>query len=350
MAMVVRPLFFAALTVALLASPAHADLSEWWRTCTGESDVDWQVQIESCTRIIESGQEEQSKLAIAFLFRGFAWQNTGDLRTAISDYTAAIRLDPDLGPAYFHRGQAWLSEGELDRAIADYTELIRIYPDDAEYYRDRALMWKDKGDYARAVADLTDAIRCDPSLPSAYFLRGNLLVVMGELDRAVANYSELIANDPDEDDGFGYRGYVHFYRSDFPASATDLNKAIELRPFSANNEERAPLRYLARARAGQDGTAELAAQVARWKEINADRDLPRVFDLFLGRITPEAALKDVGSPRAYCRTHFFVGQWHLIRGNRNEARQRLQVAASERCNSFEPHHPAAVFELRRMGP
>jgi lipoprotein NlpI len=212
----------------------------------------------------------------------------------------------------------------------------------------RALAWRVVDNLQRAITDLTEAIALNPSYDSAYGWRGRLLVDIGEYDRAVANDTEALKVFPDNDGYFGSRGYAHFYRADFPASAADLYSAIELTPYSTHNQDRAPMLYLARARAGQDGTADLEAQVDRWKRINAQ--VPLVVDLYLGRSSPDVMFKAVDSLRTQCETNFYVGQWHLIRNNRDEARRLLQVASSKNCGGFHPTYPGAVADLKRMGP
>jgi tetratricopeptide (TPR) repeat protein len=211
----------------------------------------------------------------------------------------------------------------------------------------RALAWRVVGNLQRAITDLTEAIALNPRYDSAYGWRGRLLVDIGEYDRAVANDTEALKVFPDNDGYIGSRGYAHFYRADFPASAADLYRAIQLIPYSTLNDDRAPMLYLARARAGQDGTADLEAQVDRWKSIN--RQIPLVVDLYLGRSSPEAMFKAVDSLRTQCETNFHVGQWHLIRNNRDEARRLLQLASSKSCDGFHPTYPGAVAELKRMG-
>lgn len=213
----------------------------------------------------------------------------------------------------------------------------------------RALAWRVLDDLRRAIADLTGAIRLNPRYASAYGWRGRLLVETGEYDRAVASDTEALEVFPDDDGYLGTRGFAHYYRADFPASAADLHRAIELIPFSIHNDDRAPMLYLARARAGQDGTADLEAQVERLKRINAK--IPLRFDLYLGRSSPAAVLEaGKESLRGLCESNFYVGQWHVLRNNRDEARRLLQVAASKRCEGFHPTHPGAVSELNRMAP
>jgi lipoprotein NlpI len=175
------------------------------------------------------------------------------------------------------------------------------------------------------------------------------LVDTGDYDGAIANDTDAIKVFPDEDILFGTRGYAHFYRGDFPASAGDLRRAIQLTRISRHNEDRAPMLYLALTRARQDGTADLQAQVDRWKEFNIKS--PPIFDLYLGRSSPEAVLEAAKKTlRAQCETDFYVGEWRLIRNNRDEARRRLQLASTKMCEGFRPTYPGAVAELKRMVP
>ena len=103
-------------------------------------------------------------------------------------------------------------------------------------------------------------------------------------------------------------------------------------------------RYLARQRAGEDGTAELASQVAKWK----DKD--SAVELFLGRSSPEATVKAIFTPDQRCETGFYLGQWHLIRGERDAARPYFQQAIATACRRSSPHRIAAGIELKRIGP
>ena len=69
------------------------------------------------------------------------WGNTkyylGDYKGAITDYTQAIRLNPDYADAYYNRGNAKSKLGQHFAAIADYDIAIRLNPDDAGAYYNR---------------------------------------------------------------------------------------------------------------------------------------------------------------------------------------------------------------------
>jgi formylglycine-generating enzyme required for sulfatase activity len=383
--MPVRILFCGAIAAALLATPASAELSTLWSTCTGRPDVDWKRQIESCTSIIESKQETPERLAVAYNNRGVAqmeltaggtvlpddramadfgeaiklnpkyadayynrgrlWHVNAVYGNAIDLYTFAIGLDPKHVGAYRHRGLAWLITGQTDRAIADFNEAIRLDSKDAGVYRDRGYARLVKEDVDGAIADFSEAIRLDPKLVNAYTGRGEAWLARDEFDRAVADYAEAIQLDPSNVNHHVERGYANFLRADFSAAAADLHRALNLNPYDYREQDLILFRYLARSRAGQEARAELEA--ARTFDVWLGKT---TFDLYLGDATPEESLKSGSSTTERCKAAFYVGQWYLIRGERAEARRHLQSAAADQCNQAIPHHRAAVVELKRITP
>jgi tetratricopeptide (TPR) repeat protein len=100
--------------------------------------------------------------ALAWGFRGFAWDKKGELDNAIKDYTEAIRLEPKSEYLFLNRGNAWRSKKEYDRAIEDFTEAIRLDPKFAWPFNNRGSAWGAKKEYDRAIKDYDEAIRLDP--------------------------------------------------------------------------------------------------------------------------------------------------------------------------------------------
>jgi tetratricopeptide (TPR) repeat protein len=381
--MLVR-IFCGTAVVVLLTGAAQAELSDLWKTCTGEADISWEQQIKSCTAIIESKKEEPERLAIAYnnravarlamigstvlpdknvmddlgaairlnpkyaddyFNRGRAWHFAGVYHNAIDLYSAAIKLDPKHVEAYRHRALAWLFRHDPDQAIADYTEALKLQPGDADLYVDRARARDHKRDYDGMIADYTEALRLDANLVGAYSGRAHALFFKAEFDRAIADLDQAIRIEPDNSDHHANRGFAHFYRGDFASAAASLHRAIEMeidnhRDFSSF---RVLFRYLARTRAGQDGRAELDKARAETPGARA------TIALFLGRGSAEAALK-VGTMHDRCEAPFYVGQWHLLRGEREQARRHLLEAGADDCWAHTYHYWGAVAELKRLGP
>ena len=87
------------------------------------------------------------------LNKGMAFFNKQDFETAISCYTEAIRLDPDLALAYSNRGGAYLGLGKNDEAIRDCSEAIKLNPNLAQAYYNRGFGYNKKGDPEKAKVD-----------------------------------------------------------------------------------------------------------------------------------------------------------------------------------------------------
>ena len=111
------------------------------------------------------------KKTFSFLFVILSFSLIAQKNPTISDYTTAIRLDPD-AKVYNNRGNAYSDLGEYNTAISDYTTAIRLDPDYADAYSNRGNAYSDLGEYNTAIADYTTAIRLAPDLADAYGGRG----------------------------------------------------------------------------------------------------------------------------------------------------------------------------------
>jgi len=104
-------------------------------------------------------------------------------------------------------------------------------------------------------------------------------------------------------------------------------------------------RFLARARAGDDAAAELAAHAAQLK--NKAWPYPLI-ELFLGERSPEDAVAAAAEqPQAHIEALFHVAQWHLLRSDLGAAKARLRAVAA-RCPRQQPEYAIARAELGRL--
>src|ERR1700739_4563989 len=100
-------------------------------------DANPDLSIDGCTALIQSGQENTSRLAEAFSDRGNAFFRKGDYDRAIQDYDQAIQLKPDFAQAFNNRGNALTRKGMFDLAIEDYGRAILLRPDYAMAFNNR---------------------------------------------------------------------------------------------------------------------------------------------------------------------------------------------------------------------
>ena len=130
--------------------------------------------------------------------RGFVYDlYIEDYDKAIADYTKAIQLEPDDDDAYYWRGEAYIKKGDHDKAIADYTKRIQMNPNKPEFLKDRGFVYYlFIKDYDKAIEDFTEAIRLKPDYDYAYQLRGESYEKKGDHDKAIADYTEMLRIKP----------------------------------------------------------------------------------------------------------------------------------------------------------
>jgi Tfp pilus assembly protein PilF len=131
----------------------------------GEQDA----AIADYTRAIEARSLSGDVLARTHYNRGISYGRTGQEQAAERDYLKAIELSPRYAAAHHNLANLLRQRGQLDDAISHYSAAI-----DEMRGRDRrlplygrALSFEQKGDVARASADLRQALAVDPEFEQA---------------------------------------------------------------------------------------------------------------------------------------------------------------------------------------
>ncbi len=182
-------------TIAIsLAGPIQFARAEVVADCAQSSD--WDLQIEACTTVIQSGEQFGADLATAYRHRGNAYLGKGDFDRAIAQYDQALRVDPNHVDAYYNRGSVYFHMGDFDRAIAEVDQVLRLNPGDIDAYYLRGLGYFNIGETDRAIADFDQVLHLDPSHAEAYYDRGRAYHHKKEYDRADADFEQAKRLDP----------------------------------------------------------------------------------------------------------------------------------------------------------
>ncbi len=185
-------------------------------------------------------------------------------------------------------------------------------PNTAVTLNNRAAAWMIKGDLPHALEDYDAAIKFDAKLTSAYVGRGQ----------------------------------VNFSQSRFDLAATDFEQAQGLEADAYTTI----WLFLARARSGKDGSAELARNA---KLIKGDKWPFPLLSLLSGSAKPDATLAKARNANAnaeraqLCEANFYIGEWFILSKNTTEAKKSLKQAATQ-CPQTFVEYVAATSELKRL--
>jgi tetratricopeptide (TPR) repeat protein len=338
---------FAGFLVYWLAAPSSADVQTDYDACkSAYGREEWELVLHYCGRAIQSGSWNDRNLASLLVGRCAAHKNLKQVELALEDCNQALRLDPNYAGAYSERGNVYFAKGQNDRAIDDYGHAIRLDPSFALAYNNRGTAYGAMGQHDRAIQDYNQALRLDPNYAATYANRGNAYYAKGLYDRAIQDYDQALRLDPNDASRLRARGYTKFFAGHFDESVRDLEAYMEREPTYAYG----PLwLFVARQRAGLDGTRELDAQAAKLDLTKWPGPLIAFFQGNLNLIDLRliAERDDPKQNERVCEFNYFIGQAAILRQRPDQARPYLEDATADCPKNFIQYHGAKV-ELARL--
>ena len=135
---------------------------------------------------------------------------------------------------YVRRGDYYRLTGDLDSAIADFSAAIEDVPDEAFAYYKRGWCFEMKGDRKKAMDDYNLGLEMTEDYPYLYLMRGELLLLEGNKAEAEADFEQVIQKDTTAENGSCRQYALHFLGRDQEAEEW-MNKIIESDPEDAGN-------------------------------------------------------------------------------------------------------------------
>jgi tetratricopeptide (TPR) repeat protein len=128
---------------------------------------------------------------------------TGNYGSAIDYCSRAIGSgelgEGDLVAALINRGVAYKSSGDLLSAVADYTRALELAPDDALLYQNRANALREMGDLEAALVDIEKSLEFAPEVAGAWYVRGAIAEAQGDRQAARRFYMSALGLDPENE-------------------------------------------------------------------------------------------------------------------------------------------------------
>jgi lipoprotein NlpI len=343
-------LIFLAIALLALGDTSPAQSNNDAQKCAAETERnDFDVSIDDCTKVIQSGVLSDQDLAIAFNNRGLAYYHKKDYERAVQDYDHAIRLGLSDGDLFYRRGLVYFEQNDYSRAIQDFDEALKLNADNLAALHKRGWAYEFKKDYDQAIRDYDRAISLQPNDGLAFIRRANALQEKRLYERALADYEAATQLDPK----FALersKGFLFFYLGRMTQSAEMFEKYMKSNP---NDTWVMLFRYLVEAKIGNAFAAarELENDAAGLKE----RRWPMpVIDFHLGRIDEKAMFAAANDPdqrmrnEKICAANFHAAEAKLRRAQVSAAIPLLRAAEKDCPSHFYESHGAST-ELRRLG-
>ncbi|MFH0911107.1 MAG: tetratricopeptide repeat protein [Planctomycetota bacterium] len=282
-----------------------------------------------------------SETASSYANRGDLRQSTGDIEGALSDYAAALAINPDYVWALNNRGWIYYAvKNDPQRALEDFHRAARAKPDYYWTYMNRGAVYESLRDWTKAGENYRTALELEPG-------DYRVLQRMGECAFHQRKYRDAFtllgraldyAPPPAQGSLFYLRGLASYALGEDAAAVRDLERSLGA---ASNHFPAAILRHIALLQMGREHSPAdllILAQAAPEKPW-----FHAVASLWCGALPPERALESVQTPEARSRTLFYVGLYcHLVRHDRTAA-----VRSFERCIDEADTHLSNEYVLAR---
>ena len=405
---VLKGVFVFAVVMAFLAfkmnaktststSAPGASLQQNMRACEA---VAVQTRLAGCTELLARNSLSTADRALAYLKRSNAYYALNDIDHAIADLEAAVALTPhDYAPlhelaigyrekgeteraiatmdraiannpksaeSFYHRGEMKRALGRFVEAEADFETAIGLAPDDskiafiengaiaratrnrlkANSYKELAKTYIFARQEAKAAETLDRAVNAFPDIGTFYALRASYYEHR-DAKRASADLDKAIALDPVEVRALTQRGRLAFSNGNYAAAAKDWAQAWQ---GNRGDLSIAPAYlpiwiYMLEAR--DDNARATSALARRVKELEAKVWPYPVASSYLGQMSVEQLDAAAADNDQKCEANFYIGEWHLLKGDVASARKRFEQAVAG-CPPNFIERDMAEIEAKRL--
>ncbi len=126
------------------------------------------------------------------LWEGFAFAKKGEFHEAIRCYGEALAQSDRYVPAYVNRGLAYMMLDENDKALTDFNAALRLEPAEWTHYFKRGMAYERLGKAKQAADSFVSALRFYDKYPPTYRHAAAALNSLGQNDVA-AEYTSKAA-------------------------------------------------------------------------------------------------------------------------------------------------------------
>jgi tetratricopeptide (TPR) repeat protein len=233
----------------------------------------------------------------AYLARGTAESQTGNLAAARQDFSAArdiapkdtdpyvnlavislLEQKPDEAAGFYENALAvdpvnfnalsglvelYTRQNHADKAHARLDQVMGSYPNNASLHFLKAQIFGLEQNQKGAEAELRKTLELDPNYTAAYSALGALFVNTKQEDRAIAEYKKIVELKPDNATAYTLIGMLEDARKNYDAAVENYRKALELDQNAAIAANNLAWLYAVQGKGNMDEAVRLAQSVVQ---------------------------------------------------------------------------------------
>ncbi|MFF2362693.1 tetratricopeptide repeat protein [Streptomyces sp. NPDC058122] len=150
--------------------------------------------------------------------------------SALSDYTAALALDPTASRAHSGRGIIYQIMGRYEESLTDLDNALGIDATDAKTLTNRGLSHFFCNNTDAALVDFDRSIELDPANSWPYTARGFTYHALDRLDDAADSFRKSIEIEPENAGTYFARGLTYHSVKRYDDALSDFDRALDLNP------------------------------------------------------------------------------------------------------------------------
>ena len=203
----------------------------------GDENVLWAINLK---KLIAEARDDAAQaevffkklpsLAVARNNLGNIYYGQQKLNEAITEYQAAVRLDPKYSPPHSNLGSLYEAQGKPEMAIAEYQAAIQLDPELASPHVGLGHVYYDQHKPEMAITEYQAAIQLDPKAAVPHVALGLVYQDQHKPEMAIAEYQMAIQLDPKFAGSRVDLGDLYYSQHKLEMAIDEYQKAIELDP------------------------------------------------------------------------------------------------------------------------
>ena len=235
--------FIIAALIVISSLPASAQVNTDRVMMIGKNALyfeDYVLAIQYFNQVITA----KPYLADPYYFRAMAKFLLDDFKGAEEDASDCLVRNPYYTAAYQLRGAARQNQDKYDLAATDYQRSLEYFPEDRITLVNMGIVNIEMKQHEVAEKFFDVLLRRFPDYTPGYLTRAQMYLELNDTTRAMADLNKAIEIDPYTAQSFSARGLLHFQQKEFNKALADLDESIRLDPyFSGNYINRGLVKY-----------------------------------------------------------------------------------------------------------